>query len=81
VKEPNNPSDLQAVHRVLEAAHFAAEKHAHEKRKGAAGEHYINHLIEVAELVAVSILEPDIDLVVAALLHDTIEDTATTQGN
>ena len=47
------------------------------KRKGAAGEPYINHLIEVAELVAASISEPDINLVIAALLHDTIEDTAT----
>lgn len=73
------PIKLADLQRVLEAAHFAAEKHAHQKRKGAAGEPYINHLIEVAELVAASIPEPDTNLVIAALLHDTIEDTATTQ--
>jgi len=79
VTELNQPTSVQAVQRVLEAAHFAAEKHARQKRKGAAGEPYINHLIEVAELVAASISEPDINLVIAALLHDTIEDTATTK--
>ncbi len=71
-----NLADLQ---RILEAAHFAAEKHAHQKRKGAGGEPYINHLIEVAELVAASISELDINLVIAALLHDVIEDTPTTE--
>ncbi len=70
--------DLQALPRVLEAAHFAAEKHRDQKRKGDAGEPYINHLIEVAGLVAASLSEPDTNLVIAALLHDTIEDTATT---
>jgi guanosine-3',5'-bis(diphosphate) 3'-pyrophosphohydrolase len=39
--------------------------------------HYVDHLIEVAELVAGSISEPDTIQVSAALLHDTIEDTAT----
>ena len=74
-----NVADLHSVHRVLEAAHFAADKHARQKRKGVGGEPYINHLIEVAELVAASLSEPDDDLVIAALLHDTIEDTATTR--
>jgi guanosine-3',5'-bis(diphosphate) 3'-pyrophosphohydrolase len=79
VKQLDTPVDLQTVRGVLQAAHFAAEKHSHQKRKGSAGEPYINHLIEVAELVAASIPEPDMNLIIAALLHDTIEDTATTQ--
>ena len=41
-----------SIQRVLSAALFAAEKHAAQRRKGAAAEPYVNHLIEVAELVA-----------------------------
>lgn len=67
------------IHLVLSAARFAAEKHAAQKRKGEANEPYINHLLEVAELVSGAISESDIPLVMAALLHDTIEDTDTTQ--
>jgi HD domain len=73
--EPN----LKAVQQVLEAACFAAEKHAQHKRKGTAAEPYLNHLIEVAYLVSMALSEPDTNLVVAALLHDTIEDTRTTR--
>jgi (p)ppGpp synthase/HD superfamily hydrolase len=68
--------DLPAI---LDAAHFAAEKHAGQRRKGAAGEPYINHLLEVAQLVSWALPEPDANLVIAALLHDTIEDAGVTQ--
>jgi guanosine-3',5'-bis(diphosphate) 3'-pyrophosphohydrolase len=67
--------DLQAI---LAAAGYAAEKHSNQKRKGAAREPYINHLIEVAGLVADALTEPDANVVIAALLHDTVEDTNTT---
>jgi GTP diphosphokinase / guanosine-3',5'-bis(diphosphate) 3'-diphosphatase len=70
---------MEAVQHVLDAALFAAERHANQKRKGAAAEPYINHLIEVAQLVSMAIQEPDTNLVAAALLHDTIEDTGTTR--
>jgi (p)ppGpp synthase/HD superfamily hydrolase len=63
------------VESILAAARFAAEKHAGQRRKGLAREPYINHLIEVAELIASSSEALDVDLVVAGLLHDTIEDT------
>src|SRR5258708_4787444 len=66
------------VLRILAAARFAAEKHAAQKRKGAAAEPYVNHLLEVAELIAASAPTLDVDLVAAGLLHDTVEDTATT---
>lgn len=69
------PADLLSMRSVLRAARFAAEKHAGQRRKGAAAEPYINHLLEVAQLVADSLSEPDIELVNAALLHDTVEDT------
>ena len=64
---------------VLKAAHFAAQKHAGHRRKGAAAEPYINHLLEVAELVSSALAEPDTNLVIAALLHDTVEDAEVTK--
>ncbi len=67
-----------AVHAILKAAHFAAEKHAGQRRKGAAAEPYINHLLEVAELVS-SVQPADTNLVIAALLHDTVEDAGVTK--
>jgi (p)ppGpp synthase/HD superfamily hydrolase len=39
----------------------------------------VNHLIEVAEMVSSAIDEPDENLIAAALLHDTIEDTKTSR--
>ena len=63
---------------VLAAAHFAARAHAGQKRKGAAGEPYINHLIEVAELVAASGFDADVNLIMACFLHDVVEDTKIT---
>ena len=66
------------VQRILAAAMFAAEKHAAQKRKGAAAEPYVNHLIEVAQLIASSSEQLDANLVMAGFLHDTIEDTGTT---
>ena len=76
---PQSENGFRAVHDVLEAAHFAAQKHAGQRRKGVTAEPYINHLIEVAELVSSALLEPDTNLVIAALLHDTIEDTGVTK--
>jgi (p)ppGpp synthase/HD superfamily hydrolase len=65
--------------KVCLAADFAARKHAGQKRKGAAAEPYVNHLAEVAELIAKSADEPNWMLICAAWLHDTVEDTATTR--
>lgn len=59
---------------VLKAADAAARWHSHQRRKGAAQEPYINHLLEVASLVADATDGKDPDLVIAALLHDAIED-------
>jgi GTP diphosphokinase / guanosine-3',5'-bis(diphosphate) 3'-diphosphatase len=71
--------NFQGVQAVLKAAHFAAQKHAGQRRKGAAPEPYINHLLEVAELVASAMAEPDTNLIIAALLHDTVEDAEVTK--
>src|ERR1039457_1850639 len=76
---PEFQSDLAALQAVLKAADFAAKKHAGQKRKGAAGEPYLNHLIEVARLVADALPESDPNLLMAALLHDSIEDVGVTR--
>ncbi|MFL6798567.1 MAG: HD domain-containing protein [Xanthobacteraceae bacterium] len=60
---------------VLKAADAAARWHVHQKRKGVAQEPYINHLLEVAMLVADATGGSDPKLVVAALLHDAVEDS------
>ena len=59
--------------RVERAYCFAAEKHCAQKRRS--GEAYINHPVEVAIILAD--LKMDCDVVCAALLHDTVEDTST----
>jgi (p)ppGpp synthase/HD superfamily hydrolase len=59
---------------VLRAADAAARWHAHQRRKGIAQEPYINHLLEVASLVTEATGGSDPNLVIAALLHDAVED-------
>jgi len=62
------------VRRLTKAFAFAAEAHRNHRRKGASQEPYINHLIEVVDLVA-SVEGGDMDVLIAALLHDVLEDT------
>ncbi|MEM8570299.1 MAG: HD domain-containing protein [Pseudomonadota bacterium] len=64
-----------AVIQLTRALVYAADAHANQRRKGAAQEPYINHLIEVLDMVARTTGGNDVDLMVAALLHDVVEDT------
>jgi len=64
------------VRRLTKALVFAAEVHRNHRRKGASQEPYKNHLIEVVDLVA-SVEAGDMDVLIAALLHDVLEDTRT----
>ena len=68
-------SDLVLLSR---AADFAARRHIAQRRKGDAAEPYINHLTEVAALLAEATDGADPVLVMGGLLHDTLEDTETT---
>lgn len=63
---------------VLKALHFAAEKHRVQRRKDPADTPFVNHLIDVAEILASVGRITDISVLQAAVLHDTLEDTATT---
>ncbi len=62
----------------IRALDFAAEKHRHQRRKGNAQLPYINHPIRVVEILWRVGEVRDMPTLVAALLHDTLEDTATT---
>lgn len=68
---------MNAAH-LLEAIAFAADKHRRQRRKDAEASPYINHVVCVSTVLAV---EGDIDdeaTLLAAILHDTVEDTQTT---
>jgi guanosine-3',5'-bis(diphosphate) 3'-pyrophosphohydrolase len=62
---------------VLRALDFAAVRHADQRRKGEGGAPYVNHLIEVAMLLAEVGGVEDEEILVAAVLHDVVEDTPT----
>lgn len=64
--------------RIFVALRFAAEKHKHHRRKGGRDIPYINHPIGVATLLATIGGVTDPDVLAAALLHDTVEDTDAT---
>lgn len=63
---------------ILKAVHFAAGKHRDQRRKDVEASPYINHPIEVAELVSRVGGIGDLVTLQAAILHDTVEDTHTT---
>jgi len=66
--------DLALLFRALA---FAAHKHRDQRRKDAEASPYINHPIALAEVLAGEGGVADAEVLAAALLHDTIEDTAT----
>jgi (p)ppGpp synthase/HD superfamily hydrolase len=66
------------VVQITRALDYAARKHVSQRRKGEAQEPYINHLAEVAYLLAEATGGDDSNLVTAGLLHDCIEDQGVT---
>lgn len=62
---------------LLFAINFAAEKHKFQRRKDPEETPYINHPIGVALLISNAGID-DLDVLRAAILHDTVEDTDTT---
>lgn len=65
---------------ILAALKFSAQKHRDQRRKDAVQTPYINHPIEVADLLWRVGNVHDLRALVAALLHDIIEDTETSPG-
>ena len=74
-KEPGPEGGLTAL---LASVHFAANKHRSQRRKNREASPYINHPIEVAEILSRVGGITDLATLQAAILHDTIEDTETT---
>jgi guanosine-3',5'-bis(diphosphate) 3'-pyrophosphohydrolase len=74
----NELAGIPSTTRLLMAIAFAAEKHRHQRRKDAAASPYINHPIAVANTLAVEGRVTDEAILLAACLHDTVEDTETT---
>ena len=72
----NQPGPEDAA-RLLRAVAFAADKHRDQRRKGEDGSPYINHTVEVAAMLAHVAGVHDVNILMAAVLHDTIEDTRT----
>lgn len=63
---------------ILKAIHFAAEKHTTQRRKDTESSPYINHPIQVTEILWRIGDVRDTPLLLASILHDTIEDTDAT---
>ncbi len=64
---------------LLNALQFATIKHRHQRRKNSEAIPYINHPIEVTTTLWKIGGIREINTLMAALLHDTLEDTNTTE--
>ena len=70
---------MQARHVLLfKAIDFAAKKHRHQRRKDPEASPYINHPIDLANVLVQEARVMDTTVLIAAILHDTLEDTETT---
>lgn len=73
----NSNTEPQPLAQLLRTMLFAAVKHRHQTRKDPLKTPYINHPLAVARILA-EVGIRDLPTLQAALLHDTLEDTATT---
>jgi guanosine-3',5'-bis(diphosphate) 3'-pyrophosphohydrolase len=72
------PSGRPACTLLLNALSFAARQHRDQRRKNVDTSPYINHPIAVAQILCSEASIDDVEILCAALLHDTIENTKTT---
>lgn len=77
MNETNSSQDAGLIFRALA---FAAHKHRDQRRKDVSASPYINHPIALANVLSNEGGITDNDVLCAALLHDTVEDTETTQA-
>ena len=71
-------TEIGDIGRILKAVALAAHKHRDQRRKDAGASPYVNHPIALAAVLSQEAGIDDVDVLCAALLHDTIEDTDTT---
>ncbi|KGS31138.1 HD domain-containing protein [Burkholderia pseudomallei] len=67
------------MNKLVAAIAFAADKHRNQRRKDHEASPYINHPIVLANVLANEAGVEDERVLLAAVLHDTIEDTETTE--
>jgi len=70
-------AQLTGLALVLKAVEFASRKHRDQRRKDKRASPYINHPIQLANVLWFEGGVTDPVVIAAALLHDTIEDTQT----
>ena len=70
------PPTYSFADRDLVTRAYQTAEGAHREQRRASGEPYVNHCVAVAEILAELRVPPDV--VAAALLHDTVEDTEIT---
>ncbi|XP_073984679.1 metazoan SpoT homolog-1 isoform X2 [Rhodnius prolixus] len=71
-------STEQVVRDLIKCVNFCAMKHKDQRRKDVESTPYINHPIGVACILTEEAGITDPNVIMAALLHDTVEDTNTT---
>jgi guanosine-3',5'-bis(diphosphate) 3'-pyrophosphohydrolase len=71
-------ADINEASQIIKAIAYAAEKHRNQRRKDVDASPYINHPIALANVIANEAGYPSMEVICAAILHDTVEDTDTT---
>ena len=66
------------MNKIVSAINFAADRHRNQRRKDVDASPYINHPIGLANVLANEAGIEDERVLIAAILHDTLEDTETT---
>jgi guanosine-3',5'-bis(diphosphate) 3'-pyrophosphohydrolase len=79
LKEVAETEKAKSISLLFKALAFSAEKHTKQRRKDIDKTPYINHPISLANILAQRWVI-DENVLCAAILHDTIEDTETTVG-
>jgi guanosine-3',5'-bis(diphosphate) 3'-pyrophosphohydrolase len=69
----------QELKLLLKALTFAAHKHKDQRRKDPEASPYINHPIALANILCNEGHITDVEVICGALLHDTVEDTETSE--
>ena len=75
---PARKADVDGLKELIKAIDFAAGKHRDQRRKDVEATPYINHPIDLASLLVEEAGVTDVTVIIAAILHDTLEDTETT---
>lgn len=77
-----NQANIQTIGQTdidifIKSLNFATIKHSSQRRKNKNRDPYVNHVIDVCNILSMCGIK-DTEILCAALLHDTIEDTSTT---